>query len=328
MSGRDEVVIGVFVLLGAALIVVGALWLSDHRWQGDYRTVQARFDQVGQLRPGNTVRLRGVDVGSVQSIDVAGDGVTVVLRVRSEVPLPERPVVSAQPVSLFGEWSASVVSASRYPEAEVDTAGLPEGTVPGVASSDFAQLSDYTGQIAANLENITDQLEVAFNEQTARNLADAVENFEQASDELVTLLRRQRESFGGFARDMEQSGRTIRRVAADLDSTVRRLERATAEGELTAILDHTRNATASLDRASGRLEGTVASADSTLRRADSTLRHAQSILSRVDRGEGSLGRMANDPRLYEDLTVTLAELQALLDDLKQNPGKYFKFSIF
>jgi len=328
MKARDEVVTGVFVLLGIAVVVVGALWLSEHRWRGEFQTLRARFDQVGQLRPGNTVRLRGVDVGSVQSIDVAGDGVTVTLRIRSEVPLPERSVVSAHPVSLFGEWSASVVPAGRYPEAAADTTGMPEGTVPGVASSDFAQLSDYTGQIASNLESITDQLEVAFNEQTAQNLADAVENFERASDELVTLLSRQRESFGGFAQDMEQSGRALRRVAADLDSTVRRLERATAEGELSAILDHTRNTTASLERVSGQLEGTVASADSTIRQADSTFRAARSILGRIDRGEGSLGRMANDPRLYEDLTVTLTELQALLDDLKQNPGKYFKFSVF
>lgn len=328
MRSRDEVITGVFVLLGVALIVVGALWLSEHRWRGEYRTLRARFAEVGQLRAGNTVRLRGVDVGSVQSIDVGPDGVTATLRVRSEVPLPERPVVSAQPVSLFGEWSASIAPASRYPEAAGDTAGLPEGTVPGVTSSDFAQLSDYTGQIASNLEGITSQLEVAFNERTARNLASAVENFERASDELVGLLARQRQSFGAFARDMEQSGRTLRRVAADLDSTVRRLERATAEGELAAILDNTRRTTESLERVSGRLEGTAASADRAIQRADSALRHAEDLLARVERGEGSLGRMTTDPRLYEDLTVTLTELRALLDDLKANPGKYFKFSIF
>ncbi len=328
MKARDEVVTGVFVLLGVALIVVGALWLSEHRWGGEYRTLEARFDGVGQLRAGNTVRLRGVDVGSVQSIDVGADAVTVTLRIRSEVPLPERFVVSAQPVSLFGEWSAAIAPASRYPEAAARAASLPEGTVPGVTSSDFAQLSDYTGQIASNLENITEQLEVAFNEQTARNLARAVDNFEQASEELVGLLARQRQSFGGFAEDMEESGRTLRRVAAGLDSTVGRLERATAGGELEAILDNTRRTTASLERVSGRLEGTAASADRTIQRADSALRHARAVLARVDTGQGSLARMTRDPRLYEDLTLTLTELQALLADLKQNPGKYFKFSIF
>lgn len=328
MNGRDEVVTGVFVLLGVALIVVGALWLSEHRWQGEYRTLQARFDEVGQLRAGNTVRLRGVDVGSVQSIDVDREGVTAVLRVRSEVPLPDRPVVSAQPVSLFGEWAAAIAPASRFPEAAADTADLPEGTVPGVTSSDFAQLSDYTGQIASNLENITSQLEVAFNEQTARNLARAVDNFEQASDELVGLLGRQRRSFGAFAEDLEHSGRTLRRVAADLDSSVARLERATRGGDLESIVDNTRRTSESLERVSGRLEGTAASAERAIQRADSALLHAESVLGRVDRGEGSLGQLTSDPRLYEDLTVTLTELRALLDDLKENPGKYFKFSIF
>lgn len=328
MRARDEVITGVFVLLGVALIVVGALWLSEHRWQGEYRTLSARFDQVGQLRAGNTVRMRGVDVGSVQSIDVDADGVTAVLRIRSEVPLPEHPVISAQPVSLFGEWSASVEPAARHPDAAVDTAGLPEGTVPGVTASDFAELSDHTSEIASNLENITNQLEVAFNEQTAQNLARAVENFERASDELVGLLGRQRESFGSFAEDLEHSGRTLRRVSTDLDSTVSRLERATEGGDLANIVDNARRTSESLERVSGRLEGTTGSAERAIQRADSALRHAQSVLGRVDRGEGSLGQLTSDPRLYEDLTVTLTELQALLDDLKQNPGKYFKFSIF
>lgn len=328
MKRRDEVVTGVFVLLGVALVVVGSLWLSEHRWRGEYRTLRAQFEQIGQLRQGNTVRFRGVDVGSVRSVEVGADGVVATFRVRSEVSLPDRLVVLARPVSLFGEWAASVVPASQFPEAAERAASLPEGTVPGVTSSDFAQISDYTGQIASNLENITAQIEVAFNEQTARNLAQSVENFEQASGELVDLLGRQRESFGSFAEDMERSGRTLRRVAADLDSTVRRLERATAEGELSAILDNTRSASESMERVSGQLEGTVGAADRTIQRADSAMRQAESLLSRMNRGEGSLGQLANDPRLYEDLTATLTELQLLLDDLKQNPGKYFKFSIF
>lgn len=328
MSARDEVVTGIFVILGVALVVVGALWLSESRWRGDYREVAAFFDDVGQLRPGNTVTLRGVEVGSVQSIEVRDGGVLVRLRVDAGVPLPEDPVVSLHPVSLFGGWSAAVRPAASLRAGAVDTAGLPEGTLPGVTSSDFADLSDYAGEIAGDLERLTDRLEVAFNEETAADLARAVANFEDASQELVTMLGRQREAFGQFAEDMESSGRNIRQVAAALDSTVRRLERATEEGELEAIFDNASRASASLERVSGRLEATTGDVDRTVRRADSVLASARAILGTVERGEGTLGRMATDPELYEDLSATLTELRTLLDDLKRNPGKYFKFSIF
>jgi phospholipid/cholesterol/gamma-HCH transport system substrate-binding protein len=324
----DEVVTGVFVLVGAAVLVAGSMWLSQDRWGGEYRTLEARFQTVGQLRPGNSVRIRGVDVGHVQDIAVEQEAARVTLRVRQEAPLPVNPVVFLQPISLFGEWAASIEAGRRHPSALADTARMPEGVLPGVTASDFSELSEYTADIASNLEGITERLEVAFNRQTAENLARSVENFEQASAELVALLERQRKGFGGFADDMASAGRTLRRVAADLDSTVRRLEAATAEGELAAILDNTRDATAGLARVSSNLDSTSLAARQTIARADSALGQAESILSRVNRGEGSLGRLASDPLLYEDLSSTLRELQALLDDLKQNPGKYFKFSIF
>lgn len=328
MKGRDEVVTGIFVLLGVAVIVIGAVWLSESRWRGDYREVTAFFDNVGQLRAGNTVTLRGVEVGTVESIEVREGGVLVRFRIESGVPLPEDPVVSLHPISMFGGWSAAIRPGSRYPELASDAPAGPEGALPGVTSSDFADLSDFAGEIAGNLERLTDRLEVAFNEETAEDLARAVGNFEQASRELVTMLGRQREAFGQFAEDMESSGRNIRQVAAALDSTVSRLESATEEGELEAIFDNASEAASSLNRLSRRLEETTDDLDRTVTRADTVLVTAEAILGGVERGEGSLGRLATDPRLYEDLSATLTELQALLDDLKRNPGKYFKFSVF
>ena len=328
MSRRDEVVTGVFVILAVALIVAGALWLSESRWRGDFETLTARFSTVGRLQTGNPVTLRGVEVGRVQSISVAGSGVDVVMRVQSDLPLPEEPFVLVHPTSLFGEWAAAIHPRSRRPGAVTDTLGRPPGTLPGATASDFSDLSEYAGDIAANLEAITNRLELAFNERTAQNLARSVENFEQASDELVNLLARQRQSFGSFADDMAESGETLRGVAADLDSTVGRLEAATAGGELRAILQNTREATASVNELTGKLNTTADEARTTIARADSALRRAETVLARVERGEGSLGRMSRDPALYENLSATLTELRALLDDLKQNPGKYFKFSVF
>lgn len=328
MSARDEVVTGVFVLLGVALVVIGALWLSESRWRGDFREISAFFDEVGQLQAGNPVTLRGVEVGSVQSIEVREGGVLVRLRVESGVPLPDDPVVSLHPVSMFGGWSAAIRPASAVPAASLDTIAGPEGALPGVTASDFADISDHASDIAGNLERLTDRLALAFNEETAADLGRAVSNFEEASQELVAILARQREAFGQFAEDMESAGRDIQRVAAALDSTVGRLERATGEGELEAIFENTRQATASLSRVSDSLEETTADVDRTVTRADSVLASAEALLGGFRRGEGAIGRMATDPQLYEELNATLTELRALLDDLKRNPDKYFKFSIF
>jgi phospholipid/cholesterol/gamma-HCH transport system substrate-binding protein len=46
------------------------------------------------------------------------------------------------------------------------------------------------------------------------------------------------------------------------------------------------------------------------------------------RGEGTLGKLSSDDRLYESLTAAATSLDSLLVDLKANPGRYVTIEIF
>ena len=48
----------------------------------------------------------------------------------------------------------------------------------------------------------------------------------------------------------------------------------------------------------------------------------------MDQGDGSLGRLVNDDKLYSDLSTSVAEFKLLLEDIKKNPKKYINLSIF
>lgn len=329
MNERNDVIVGAFVLLGVALIVGGAIWLGGTGWGRAERTLTARFQTVGQLRAGNSVTVRGVPVGRVQSVELGDQGgVDVTMWLREGAPVPENPVAVIRPSSLFGQWELGIVPASTLPDVNVDSLPRPEGGIPGYTQADFAQLSEFTGDIAENLSRITDRLEVAFNERTAQNLASSIENFEQASQELVALLQRQRKGIGDFAQDMRRAGNTVRQAAASLDSLMSRLETATREGELRAIFENSEQATESLTRLTKQLRATTERMNDVLARADTTFRGAQEIVSTVNRGEGTLGRLLADTALYERTTSTLTQLRALLEDFRENPRRYFNFSVF
>lgn len=329
MKERNDVIVGGFVLAGVAVIVAGAVWLAGARWGQADRTITARFDEVGQLRSGNNVTVRGVPVGRVESVELTGaGGVDVRMWLREDARVPPDPVAVIRPASMFGQWEVSIVPAASVPDVAADSLPRPEGGIPGYAQSDFAQLSEFTGDIAENLSRITDRLEVAFNEKTAQNLATSVENFERASDELVTLLRQQRQGFGGFAEDLGEAGSTVRQASAKLDSTMSRLERATEKGELPAIVENTRRASASLDSMTRQLRTTTRRLNRVLARADTTFAGTQEMVRTLNRGDGALGRLMTDTALYDRTAATLSELRALLADLRENPSKYFNFSIF
>jgi len=79
-----------------------------------------------------------------------------------------------------------------------------------------------------------------------------------------------------------------------------------------------------------RLSNDLASMEikSTVDNANQAMQAVQSITDKIQRGEGSLGMLVNDDRLYTNLNNASEELDALIRDLKTNPGKYLKLSIF
>jgi phospholipid/cholesterol/gamma-HCH transport system substrate-binding protein len=58
------------------------------------------------------------------------------------------------------------------------------------------------------------------------------------------------------------------------------------------------------------------------------LRIFSQIVERVNRGEGSLGLLTTNDTLYLELEKSARDLNLLLEDIKANPGKYVKFSLF
>ena len=61
---------------------------------------------------------------------------------------------------------------------------------------------------------------------------------------------------------------------------------------------------------------------------DAATSSLSAILGRMERGEGTLGRLSTDETLYVSLSDAAEALNSLLTDLQANPNKYINISIF
>ena len=59
-----------------------------------------------------------------------------------------------------------------------------------------------------------------------------------------------------------------------------------------------------------------------------TANKLNSVIAGIQNGEGSLGKLAKDDQLYNNLTKTADNLNKLVEDLKANPKRYVNFSVF
>jgi len=329
VTRRNEIITGLFVLLGIAVVTVAAIWLSGGRWRDEGSVITARFHGVGQLKEGNPVSTRGVPIGTVESIRLVDGGlVDVRMRIREDASLPDEPVALLQASSLFGDWEASIVGVDERPEVLLDSAVIAPGVIPGAAVPEFSRLTDHTARIAENLAGITDRLDRAISQETADHLAEAISNINQLTIDLGELVRGQRSTFDTLALDVKATDRTVRQASDAILATVARLDSATSGDRLESILADAEVTAANLGNLSAEWSEAGVRANDVLVRADSALAQVAVVLGRIERGEGSLGQLSADTVLYENTAAALSELRALLDEIKTNPDRYFNFSIF
>lgn len=68
--------------------------------------------------------------------------------------------------------------------------------------------------------------------------------------------------------------------------------------------------------------------NATIANLDETVGQLNKVVSGIDRGEGSLGKIMKDDQLYNNLNSASNNLNSLIEDLKAHPKKYVNFSVF
>jgi phospholipid/cholesterol/gamma-HCH transport system substrate-binding protein len=325
---RREFVVGATVVAAVLAVTAGALWLSQTSLNRDQIVRSARFREVGGLKPGAPVTLRGVKVGRVTAIRLAADEwVQVDMEFERSAELPPDPAVVAASSSLFGEWRANILGLAEQQDdrellATLEQARAAGGEAwPGATLPDIGELTQQASRIAGDVANVTKRLEGVLDTSAVKELKASIQDLSQISRRL-----------SGFARSQTQRldtvGENISLGSTAFVRTVARLDSATAGGIVPEVAGNTRMALADLRKAAADLrEVTEAAAQNKVSMVQA-LQSADSILKRIERGQGTLGMLASDTMLYREATLTFQEARALIADIRNNPKKYLKVSVF
>jgi phospholipid/cholesterol/gamma-HCH transport system substrate-binding protein len=297
MSRKTEIQVGVTVLAAVAVLLWGVAWLSALARSHLQRIWHVSFAQAAGLAEGNEAHVNGVRKGVVRALRLSGDHVIVDLALARDVTLTRDSRVVIRSVSMLGDKVIAVdYRGSGAPWSERDTIpGYFEKGLPEV----MADVGMASGGVAAIAQQL-DSLARAVNREGG--LVAAVEGFRRASVDLEAAVAENRVA--------------LRQTMADLSATAGSAHRLVTgrEEELGAALDHFGSAAANLDRLSGRLDSLCAS--------------LQGTATRLDHGDGTLGRLVRDDKLYDDLSASVRELRALIADIQAHPRKYVRLSVF
>lgn len=335
MNRGREVLVGAVILVGIVVVVVGTLWLQGVNFGRPAIPVDLLVQDVGQLREGNTVKFRGVQIGRVSSFDVepGGGAVRVRLLLDREVDIPDDVVGIIAPESLFGSWQTELVSRAVYPtfdyyDGPVERTSDDAVAIAGYAIPDISRLTATANEISENLAILSDRVERAFTDSTAADLQRFINNIEEVSEGLRDLVGQQASTFANVSAQVERAATEIGSAAEVGRSVLEDVDRLMDSGQVDSILGNVESASRSLDDLAGNMARSTENLDETLVRADSAFARIDLLTGRVARGEGALGMLFTDTTLVVRANEVLRELDLLLADFRENPKRYVRLSIF
>lgn len=329
MKRRNEVLVGATILAGIALILIGTVYLKGTGFGKEEQTIRARVPEAGQLLDGAAVKLRGVPIGRVDAIELEQNsgGVIVTMKIDPDVRLPEDPVVLLSPESMFGDWQAQIYPRTSFPQYVYAESPDPR-VLPGYTLPDMSRLTAVADQIATNMAELSDRFEVAFTEETARNVREAIENIQKVSEQLNGLITRQNANADEVANSLAATSASLGEAAETAARAFAAFEEAVGGGRLTGIVSNIHTASMQADSISRVMLAATRDLRVAAASADSTFRKVGSVVDAMNQGKGTLGLLMRDTTMYYQLLETNAEVQELLRDMRANPRKYINLTIF
>lgn len=336
MNRSRDLIVGVVILAGMVVAVVGSLWLSGSGFGRPTFPLDVVVADVGQLREGNSVKYRGVPVGRVESFQLSdqGDGIVIRLLLDRELPQVRDAVAIVAPESLFGEWQVEIVARERFPG--FDYYEIPEGTtlqegvqlLGGFTMPDITRLTAAANDISQTLTVLTDRVDRAFNDETAENVRQAIENIEQVSSNLRILVASTNETFEELKDDVSRAATDIGAAASVARSALERTDRLLASQKLDSIMDNVSSASRDLAVIAEAVGESSPEMRNTIVQMDSVMQRVGRITADIENGQGVLGQLLKEGELVGQASSVLVQLDLLLSDLRQNPKKYVRLSIF
>lgn len=290
---KTRIKTGIWTLSVLLILLLGYLWLTNRLQLKRQQEIQVVFSNVMGLDPGDKIMYRGMEAGRVKSIALHKDGILVSGKISTMINIPQDSRFYIED-SLMGSKSLNIEPGQS--EEHLDLNYIQIGENP-------------TGMMTM--------------------IAKAGRTLEQV-DDILEAIRRE----GGILDHGERLVKNADYAIYGMKGSVDRLK-----VEFLDLIEEVNTLTSRvggfLDESKEPLLSSIRSAPATMKRVNTALDSLSLLSAKLNRsvdavisGEGSAGKLLADDELYQNLLESVNKLDNLIEDIKKNPQKYIKISVF
>mgnify|MGYP001575324096 CR=1 FL=1 len=309
MKITNETKVGVLAAVAIVILIVGYSFLKGNDVFSSENEFYAKYDNVEGLAVSKPVLVNGYQIGRVSKLTLLPSGqILAAFKVNPEYAIPNNTIAKLESTDLLGgkaiifELGSSKVYAKDH---DTLNANIQKNFLDQVEP-----VQKKAELIIARLDSVLTSVNSTLSPEFQRN-------FDR--------------SFSSIARTLETLEKTTRTVDGLVGTQSSKI--AGILGNLESISGNFKNNNAKITSIMNNLDKVAdevakANFSKTMSEANKAVADLQGIVNKVNTGQGSLGQLLNDEKLYNNLNNAAGNLDKLMIDFKANPKRYVSFSVF
>jgi len=302
LKTSKEIKTAILVLSGIFLFIFIFNYLKGENLFNSSKKIAAIYSNVEGLSISSLVTINGHKVGKVQDINFTGDGsgkLMVSMLIDSDFNFSKNSIAELYESGLIGGKAIAIIPVYDDSESSVSGDVLRSRIKPGLTELVNQRLTPLQEKIESvmvsadallvNVNSVFDKKTKSEIKGSISKLEQTISSFEKTSNSLQNLIESNKNSINNSLQNFSNISDNL----SDMSETFSEVEfKQTVNG------------------------------------LKSSIESFNNLITNVNRGEGSMGKLFKDEKLYNNLESSLGQLESLLEDLKLNPKRYVHFSLF
>lgn len=301
---KREIKIGIF-----AVAMIGAAWAGIRFLKGfdifsRNDVYYAAYDQINGVQTASPIMMKGVKIGTVTGVSfdpARSDKVVLQFTVKREYRIPSDSEAKIFSNGLMGNKAIEITygTSDTFLHKGDTLRSSRDRDLMDVAGSELdffkQRISQVTGDLSHTLDNLNRLMEA-----NESNVTATLSHLKSITGDMAGLLSEEKKNLQAAVDNLTRFSDMLGANAPRVDSLIGGMN------DLVVQLSE--------EEFARKLTGTVD--------------RLNEVLARLEAGEGTIGKLLDDPALYDSLTMASGNLSSLLADLKEYPGRYVHFSLF
>jgi phospholipid/cholesterol/gamma-HCH transport system substrate-binding protein len=305
----NETKVGVLAAVAITILIVGYSFLKGNNVFSTENEFYAKYDNVGGLQVSKPVLVNGFQIGRVSDLTLLPDG------------------------QILAQFKIN-------PEYDI-----PKNTIARLESTDLLGSKAIAFDLGDSKEYVRDG--DTLNSNTQKNLIEQVQPIQKKAEQIIARLDSVLASVNStlspaFQKNFDRSFASIARTLETMEGTTRKVDALVGNqsNHIAAIIANLESISNNFKNNNDKINSVMTNINTatdnfarvnfaqTIENANKAVSDLQVVVNKINSGEGSIGLLINDKKLYDNLNSSASNLDKLMIDLKANPKRYVSFSIF